>query len=200
MPAIRSSVAALAVLLAAGAASANEPAVPPPTNPLIDYQGFVLLAAELFETREAHRIEWERFAAKAEEEGAIILDTRSAASFEAGHISGAVNLPFSDFTEDKLAQVLGPDRNRPILIYCNNNFTDNIAPVATKKADLALNIPTFINLHGYGYTNVWELADMMSIADPRIDWTGDTAPAQAALWNRNGKGGPEEPPFADLPG
>lgn len=172
---------ALALLIAAGTASANEPAVQPPANSLIDYKGFVLLAVELFETRESHRIEWERFAAKAKEDGAIILDTRSAAAFEAGHISGAVNLPFSDFTEDKLAAVLGPDRDRPVLIYCNNNFTDNIAPVSTKKAPLALNIPTFINLHGYGYTNVWELADMMSIADPRIGWTGPAAPAQAAL-------------------
>lgn len=172
---------ALALLIASGTASANEPAVQPPVNPLIDYKGFVLLAAELVEIREAHRIEWERFAAKAKEDGAIILDTRSAAAFEAGHISGAVNLPFSDFTEDKLAAVLGPDRDRPVLIYCNNNFIDNIAPVSTKKAPLALNIPTFINLHGYGYTNVWELADMMSIADPRIGWTGPAAPAQAAL-------------------
>ena len=178
MPAFRLAIAALA-LVGASAASAQD--APPPANPLIDYEGFVLLATELFETREAHRIEWERFAAKAKEEGATILDTRSAAAFEAGHIAGAVNLPFSDFTDDKLAEVLGADRSRPILIYCNNNFSDNVAPVRTKKIDLALNIPTFINLHGYGYTNVWELADLMSIGDPRIGWTGEPAPAQAAL-------------------
>jgi hypothetical protein len=39
-----------------------------------------------------------------------------------------------------------------------------------KRAPLALNIPTFINLHGYGYGNVWELAGEVSLTDPRVDW------------------------------
>jgi phage shock protein E len=50
--------------------------------------------------------------------------------------------------------VLGADRSRPVNIYCNNNFADDRAPVATKKVELALNIPTFINLYGYGHENV----------------------------------------------
>jgi hypothetical protein len=178
MPAFRTALAAFA-LLGASAASAQETA-PPPDNLLIDYAGFVALAAELGEVREAHRLSWEEFAAKSREGGTIILDTRSASAFRMGHIEGAVNLPFSDFTEEKLAKVLGPDRNRPILIYCNNNFSDNVAPVMTKKVELALNIPTFINLHGYGYTNIWELADVMSIADARIGWVADPA-IQAGL-------------------
>jgi len=101
---------------------------------------------------------------------AILLDTRSAADFARGHIAGAVNLPFSEFTDAKLETVLGENRDRPIFIYCNNNFSDTVAPVMTKRAPLALNIPTFINLHGYGYTNVWELADVMSISDQRLGW------------------------------
>ncbi|HEX9807592.1 MAG TPA: rhodanese-like domain-containing protein [Alteraurantiacibacter sp.] len=177
MPAFRTALAALA-LLGASTASAQETA-PPPDNPLIDYAGFVALAAELGDVREAHRIGWDEFAAKSRESGTIVLDTRSVSAFRMGHIEGAVNLPFSDFTDAKLAKVLGPDRNRPILIYCNNNFSDNVAPVLTKKVELALNIPTFINLHGYGYTNVWELADVMSIADARIAWTGSFAAAAA---------------------
>jgi len=75
-----------------------------------------------------------------------------------------VNLPFSDFTQDKLKAVLGDNRDRPIFIYCNNNFTDDAVPVASKLAPLALNIPTFINLVGYGYTNVWELGDTIKTA------------------------------------
>jgi hypothetical protein len=39
----------------------------------------------------------------------------------------------------------------------------------TKKAPLALNIPTFINLVGYGYTNVWELGAVLPIG--AVDWT-----------------------------
>ncbi|MCH2458294.1 MAG: rhodanese-like domain-containing protein, partial [Henriciella sp.] len=57
-----------------------------------------------------------------------------------------------------------------ILIYCNNNFADDIAPVMLKRAPLALNIPTFINLHGYGYTNVYELGELVSTSDPDVNW------------------------------
>jgi len=66
--------------------------------------------------------------------------------------------------------VLGPDKGRPVYIYCNNNFADNRVPVVTKKLELALNIPTFINLYGYGYENVWELGEVISMDEPRIDW------------------------------
>ena len=121
---------------------------------------------------EARRLGWERFAAQARSQGAILLDARSAADFARGHIDGATNLPFNEFTDARLAEVLGPDRDRPIYIYCNNNFSDNVAPIVTKRVQLALNIPTFINLVGYGYGNVWELADVVSIRNPRIGWVG----------------------------
>ncbi|MFT5779628.1 MAG: hypothetical protein ACI837_002587 [Crocinitomicaceae bacterium] len=37
---------------------------------------------------------------------------------------------------------------------------------------LALNIPTYINLFGYGYKNVYELKDLVSVNDPRIEFEG----------------------------
>ena len=141
-----------------------------PDNPLIDYNGFAELTLGLAETREAHRLSWEDFYEGAAADGAILLDTRSVAAFNAGHLEGAVNLPFSDFTDAKLAAVLGEDTNRPIYIYCNNNFADDVEPVPVKRVALALNIPTFINLHGYGYTNIWELADVMTLGDPQVPW------------------------------
>ncbi|WP_284126527.1 rhodanese-like domain-containing protein [Parerythrobacter aestuarii] len=158
------------ILLAATACATATPAVAQdaPENPLIDYPGFAELTLEVAPFREGRRIPLAQFLAKAQEEGAIILDTRSAAAFAAGHMAGAINLPFSDFTDDKLRKVLGEDTSRPILIYCNNNFSDNAAPVVSKRAPLALNIPTFINLYGYGYTNIWELADVVATGD--IDW------------------------------
>ncbi|WP_209348739.1 rhodanese-like domain-containing protein [Pontixanthobacter sp. CEM42] len=149
-------------ILAATPASAQE------ANPQIDYDGFVKLTIELAEVREAHRLPIAEFIKRSQAEGAILLDTRSAAAFAEGHIAGAINLPFSDFTDEKLAKVLGKDQTRPIFIYCNNNFSDDIRPVVSKRAPLALNIPTFINLHGYGYTNVWELADVVPTSD--LDW------------------------------
>ena len=145
-----------------------------PANPLIDYPGFEQLVREVGPMREVRRLGWERFAAQARSQGAILLDARSAADFARGHIAGATNLPFNEFTDARLAEVLGPDRQRPIYIYCNNNFSDNVAPIVTKRVELALNIPTFINLVGYGYGNVWELADVVSINNPRIGWVSST--------------------------
>lgn len=151
-------------------------------NPQIDYDAFVELTVQLRETREARLIDLATFEAKARQSDSIILDTRSADAFRLGHIDGAVNLPFSDFTAEKLRAVLGDDTDRPILIYCNNNFTDNRQPIALKAAPLALNIPTFINLYGYGYENIWELGDVVSTKD--VNWTGEPmftlAPATAA--------------------
>ena len=56
------------------------------------------------------------------------------------------------------------------MIYCNNNFRDNVAPVTRKAVQLALNIPTFINLYGYGYENIYELNDVVAMSDPRVNW------------------------------
>ena len=65
----------------------------------VDYAGFVELAGELGEYRQSRLLGWEEWDRQSRLHGAIILDTRSAAAFAQGHIRGAVNLPFSDFTE-----------------------------------------------------------------------------------------------------
>ena len=158
---------ALALALHVVPAAAQDAA---PTNPQIDYAGFDRLVSELAPVREAHRLPWNEFDRAARTDGAVLLDTRSAEAFARGHLKGAVNLPFSDFTDEKLRHVLGDDPDRAIYIYCNNNFSDNRPPVMTKRAPLALNIPTFINLHGYGYRNVWELADVVATDAPGVDW------------------------------
>lgn len=164
-------VATLPLALACLAA----PAMAQERNPLIDYDGFTELALSLGDVRAAHRLPLDEFLIRARQENAILLDARSEAAFAMGHIDGAVNLPLPDFTDAALAEVLGPDRTRPIYIYCNNNFSDNAAPVVTKRARLALNIATFINLHGYGYANVWELADVIETTDPAVPWVGRLA-------------------------
>ncbi|MEW4449140.1 rhodanese-like domain-containing protein [Qipengyuania sp. JC766] len=140
----------VALVLSPSPAKARED----PAGTRIDYNGFAALTAEVGGYREGRLLDPEQFFEEAARQGALLLDTRSADAFARGHIEGAVNLPFSDFTEASLARVIGEDRDRPIFIYCNNNFTDDTEPVATKKAPLALNIPTFINLYGYGYTDV----------------------------------------------
>jgi phage shock protein E len=141
-----------------------------PVNPQIDYAAFGRLVAELGPLRDRHRLSWPEFSRAAAGGQAILLDARSADAFARGHLKGAVNLPFTDFTAEALRAVLGDDPDRAIYIYCNNNFRDHRAPVPLKAAPLALNIPMFINLHGYGYRNVWELADVIGSADDGVAW------------------------------
>lgn len=165
IPVIR--ILALSLTLAAAPAAAQQAA---PINPQIDYPGFVGLAGSVGEHREGRLLPWTEFAARARAEGAILLDARSESAFAAGHIAGAINLPLPDFTAERLAEVIGPDTDRPIYIYCNNNFVDDVPPVPLKRAPLALNIATFINLVGYGYENVWELGEVVRMDDPRTGW------------------------------
>lgn len=170
-----SPVRNLALALAAAALASPALAQDVPENPLIDYPGFVELAGRVAEYREDRRLPWDEFAARALAGGAILLDARSETAFAQGHIAGAINLPLPDFTADRLAEVLGPDKSRPIYIYCNNNFADDLPPVVTKRIELALNIPTFINLVGYGYENVWELGEVIRTDGPGVSWVSSVA-------------------------
>ena len=140
------------------------------TNPQIDYPAFQALTARVGPERAARLLPFDAFKAEAVKPGTLLLDARSRDAFARGHIAGAVNLPLTDFTADSLAAVIGADPNRPILIYCNNNFRNDAAPVPMKSTALALNIQTFINLVGYGYPNVRELADVIDFNDPAVGW------------------------------
>lgn len=148
-------------------------AVPPAhsqTEPgQVDYSGFMELGAEVAEYREDRLISLDAFNAMKADPDTLIIDARSATNYARGHIAGAVNLNFSDFSAGMLSEVIGA-KDRRILIYCNNNFTDNVSPVVLKSAPLALNVPTFINLYGYGYQNIYELSGAYSITDAEIDW------------------------------
>lgn len=151
------------------------PATAQSRNPQIDYPGFRDLTLKVEKDRRARLIDFERFKAEAAKPGVLVLDARSADAFARGHLAGAVNLPFTDFTAESLAAAIGPDRNRKILIYCNNNFANNRAPVMLKARPLALNIQTFINLVGYGYPNVWELNSVIDFNDPEVAWVSAEA-------------------------
>jgi phage shock protein E len=161
----------LALMQLSGVAQASDaPTIADGQNPLIDYHGFVTLASDVGPLRQTRLVSLDRFAAMRADPRVLLLDARSERAFAEGHVAGAVNLPFSDFTAESLRSVIGDDVNRSILIYCNNNFTDNRRPVVTKKIELALNVQTFINLVGYGYTNVWELGAATASTDPRMAW------------------------------
>ena len=153
---------ALSLIAASPAAS--------PANPQIDYAGFASLTNRVAPDRARRLLSFGDFKRKAARKDALILDARSKDAFAEGHIVGAVNLPLTDFTAESLAAVIGDNTNRPILIYCNNNFRNHTRPVPLKAAPLALNIQTFINLYGYGYRNVFELGEAVRTDAREVRW------------------------------
>ena len=155
-----------ACLAAADAAQAPRPSTEETT---IDFGGFKSLTQEVQVYRANRLVSLTQFQSMAREPKTIILDARSAEAFRQGHIDGAINLAFPDFTAQSLAAALG-DPDTRILIYCNNNFENNAQPVVLKARPLALNIQTFINLYGYGYRNVYELGDVVNFNDPAVHW------------------------------
>ncbi|MBK6702825.1 MAG: rhodanese-like domain-containing protein [Hyphomonadaceae bacterium] len=139
------------------------------TSAQINYSGFRDLTREVEAYRENRLVTLADFQRMAREPNTIVLDARSAGAYADGHIDGAINLPFTDFTDQSLSGALR-DPNVRILIYCNNNFSNNAQPVVLKRVELALNIQTFINLYGYGYRNVYELGDVVDFNDPAVGW------------------------------
>lgn len=150
----------------------------------VDFDVFEKLTKEVKEYRKNRLVSLAVFNEYAKDKNTIILDTRSAEMYKRKHVKGAINLNFSDFTQYSLASIIRSTSTR-ILIYCNNNFDNdpiNFAtksakpvirfPVSKKLVTLALNIPTFINLYGYGYKNVYELADYVSVFDKAIAFEG----------------------------
>jgi rhodanese-related sulfurtransferase len=71
----------------------------------------------------------------------VVLDNRSAADYEAGHIEGAVRLIDTDITDEAVLAKVVKAKNTPVLFYCNGLKCGRAAK-ATEKA------------LGWGYTNV----------------------------------------------
>lgn len=152
----------------------------------VSYSDFESLVTEVKEIREKRLISLNEFIKKAENENVIILDTRSKAMYDKKHIKGALHLNFSDFSVSNLAKVI-PHKNTTVLIYCNNNFDGDevhfmsktlVIPISEeekkKTLSLALNIPTYINLYGYDYKNIYELNELIYLLDQRIVYEGTT--------------------------
>lgn len=142
----------------------------PPSK--VDFDAYENLVKEVKEYRKQRIVSMNEFVSMSGEKNTVILDTRSAEMYKRKHVKGAVHLDFSDFTQDNLQKLIPSPATR-ILIYCNNNFDNDPILFATKsykprigfsskkEITLALNIPTFINLYGYGYRNVYELGDLV---------------------------------------
>lgn len=134
-------------------------------------------------------IDFNTFIKMSQETQTVTLDTRSKFRFDKMHIKGAIHLNFSDFTQETLANII-PNFNTRVLIYCNNNFKQEplfienfatksvrIEPLNPQKISvidktLALNIPTYINLFGYGYKNVYELSELVNSQNSLLELEG----------------------------
>ncbi len=154
----------LAVLLALAVSTA---AAAPPPNPEIDPRGFLSDARAAAALRETRRVDEATFLRMMREPGTVLLDARSAEMFARRHIEGAVSLSFPDFTAETLARAI-PDRNTRVLIYCNNNFANDIGAFPTKARPASLNLSTWTALYTYAYRNVWELGPYLDVHDTAI--------------------------------
>ena len=149
----------------------------------VDFDSYQTLVAEVNEHRKSRLVDLNSFLELAKSEDVIILDARSERMYLRKHIKGAVNLNFSEFTQETLAELI-PSYETKILIYCNNNFDDDAINFPTKmfipdeissnqsSLMLALNVPTYINLYGYGYRNIYELSELVSVRDLRLEFEG----------------------------
>ena len=167
----------------------------------VSFDDFKALVAQVEPHRASRLVDLNTFLKLSQQPGVIILDTRSAFRFDRIHVKGAKHLAFTDFTQDNLQQVI-PTLDTTILIYCNNNFEGNQRDFASKVAlprpkpgsaaatqfaaqakpiMMALNVPTYINLYGYGYRNVYELNELVNVNDPRIAFEGSIAESKSPV-------------------
>ena len=158
----------------------------------VSFEDFKGLVNEVEPYRASRLVDLNTFLKMSKEPGTIILDSRSAYRYERIHVKGAKHLAFTDFTQDTLKKVILTPQTR-ILIYCNNNFDGNqtdfpskvvgfsakptVSPAKQflsqqKPLMMALNVPTYINLYGYGYRNVFELDELVNVKDRRITFEG----------------------------
>jgi rhodanese-related sulfurtransferase len=200
-------IAVLLMILALNAGWSQEVKYP---KAKVSFDDFKQLVAEVEPYRAERLIDLDTFLKMSKEEGTIILDSRSDFRFDRIHLKGAKHLAFTDFTQGALRQLIPSSKTRILIYCNNNfdgnqkDFASKVAlpsgepvspwlpgtspgtPVATqlsvqaKPLMMALNIPTYINLYGYGYRNVYELDELVKVNDPRITFEGTTVDRKIA--------------------
>jgi phage shock protein E len=72
--------------------------------------GYSVMAAN---DQEAAKLAWPMI-----EDGALLIDVRSAEEFAEGHIEGATNIDWDN--TDALIATIGDDKHRPVVVYCRS--------------------------------------------------------------------------------
>lgn len=78
------------------------------------------LAQELRGDPDAAREGWQLI-----DQGALVIDVRSQQEFDAGHLEGALHIPFEQ--TDEIARAIGEDRKREVVLYCGSGRRVGIA-------------------------------------------------------------------------
>jgi len=101
----------LAALAIVSACAASNPPPPPAANPAQSAERNAALPDR--DPALAHRLV---------EEGAVLLDVRTAEEYQARHIDGAVNIPVDDLSTrmEDIAKLTGNDAHKAIVVYCGS--------------------------------------------------------------------------------
>jgi rhodanese-related sulfurtransferase len=89
--------------------------------------------------------------------GVAVIDNRTKADFESGHIEGAVNIADTDMTEESTLAAVVKSKATPVLFYCNGVKCGRAAKATAKAV-------------GWGYSHVYYYA--LGI----LDWKANQFP------------------------
>lgn len=67
---------------------------------------------------EVKKISLEEFDKLRQEKEAVVIDVRTPAEYESGHVPGAINLPLNSDDFDAKAKKLAQDKDKKHLVYC----------------------------------------------------------------------------------
>lgn len=96
----------------------------------------------------AVELDLDGFAALQKQQGTVVIDVRSKASFDYEHIKGSINAPLTDLTE-KTLPTLAPDTSAPVVLVCHDSFGPSRMVSATMQA--------YPVLKAAGYTQIYRL-------------------------------------------
>ncbi len=71
---------------------------------------------------------------RAVEDGAVIVDVRTTAEFQRGHLDGALNIPLNELMRD--TRRIGR-KKQPVVVYCHSGSRSGMAVSYLKQAGFA---------------------------------------------------------------
>jgi len=106
-------------------------AKPAPKTPLTADQHFPSARANATTGEAPTRSTWAEIKSMVESRRIVLVDARTRSAFDAGHIPGAVSLPFKDFASEIQAFMAAYPLATPLAIYCANANCGTSSQLAT---------------------------------------------------------------------